>query len=633
MKPLFLSSLRLNAIVGGLIFLSSTAFARQGAPPAGPRFTKTETMVEMRDGTHLHTMILAPSGANSPLPLLLLRTPYGIGFGPAMVTQDYLKDLAADGYIFVFQDIRGRFKSEGRFVMSRPPRDKTDPKSIDESTDTYDTIDWLVKNIPNNNGRVGMLGISYGGWLTIMGMLDPHPALKAISPQASPADQFLGDDFHHNGAFRLSYGFEYVAMMETSKVNFAFKFDRNDTFDWYLQLGALRHVNEKYFHGKMPTWNDFIAHPNYDEFWQKQAFAPYLQRVTVPTLHVAGWWDQEDFYGELKAYELLEKHDKKNQNFLVVGPWNHGGWSHGPGQSLGKIPFGSPTAKYYRENIQAPWFAHFLKDKGKLDQPEALLFETGSNKWISYPEWPPRQAITMRPLYLRSGGRLSFDLPPASSDPFDSYVSDPANPVPYRPRPIEPTYPGPGWPVWEVQNQRFAQERADVLSYETDPLLEDVTIAGDLGTELFAATTGSDSDWIVKLIDVYPDNNPKAGALSGYELMVSGEVLRGRFRHGFTKPEAIVPGKVEKYAVGLHWRDHCFQKGHKIMVQVQSTWFPVIDRNPQKFVDNIFEAGDADYQKATQRIYRSGEQASHILLPIKQDTSRKDPKEESRGLR
>jgi putative CocE/NonD family hydrolase len=462
-----------------------------------------------------------------------------------------------------------------------------------------------------------MLGISYGGWLTVMGTLDPHPALKAVSPQASPADQFLGDDFHHNGAFRLSYGLEYVALMETSKVNFSFKFDTKDTFDWYLKLGALSNVNEKYFHGKMPTWNDFVAHPNYDSFWQKQAFVPYLNRVTVPTLNVAGWWDQEDYYGELKVYELLEKHDKKNQNFLVIGPWNHGGWSQGPGQSLGKIPFGSSTGKYYREKVQAPWFAYYLKDQGKNDEPEALIFETGSNQWLRYSEWPPTHDVTLKPLYFHTGGRLSFDRPAGSeSSEFDSYVSDPANPIPYRPRPIEPTYPGPGWPVWQVQNQRFAEKRDDVLTYQTEPLSEDMTIAGDLTTELYAASTGSDSDWIVKLIDVYPQDE-KDSNLSNYELMVAGEVLRGRFRNSFEKPEPITPEKIEKYKVGLRWRDHCFKKGHKIMVQVQSTWFPVIDRNPQKYVANIFEAKDEDYQKATQRIYHSAAESSNIILPVK----------------
>jgi putative CocE/NonD family hydrolase len=622
MNPRHFPTTLRHLLAGAVVLLSAAALSL--AQALEQRLAKTEAMIPMRDGIRLNTAIYAPKDAKAPLPLILLRTPYGISRGATRNFQGYLKELADEGYIFVFQDIRGRFQSEGQFVMSRPPRDKGDPKAIDESTDTADTIDWLLQNVPNNNGRVGMLGISYGGWLTVMAMLDPHPALKAVSPQASPADQFLGDDFHHNGAFRLSYGFEYVAMMETNKTNTDFKFDRKDTFEWYLRLGALRNVNDKYFHGKLPTWNDFVAHPNYDDFWKKQAFAPYLTRVTVPTLHVAGWWDQEDFYGELKIYELLEKHDTKNQNFLVVGPWNHGGWSSGEGKTLGKIPFDSPTGKYFREKVQAPWFAHFLKDKGPLDQPEALLFETGRNQWVNHAEWPPKRDVTPRKLYFHPAGRLSFDPPPEKADGSDSYVSDPARPVPYRSRPIAPTYQGPGWSDWQVQDQRFVHLRPDVLSYETEPLAEDVTIAGDLVAHLFAATSGTDSDWIVKLIDVYPDDYSKEPSLAGYQLMVAGEVLRGRFRKSFEKPEPVVPNQVEEYAVGLRWRDHCFPKGHKIMVQVQSTWFPVIDRNPQKYVDNIFEAKDADYQKATQQVYRTPQYPSHVILPILQKAVRKD---------
>jgi putative CocE/NonD family hydrolase len=579
------------------------------------QFAKTDAMIAMRDGVRLNTAVYALKDAKGPLPFILSRTPYGIEKADGSL-REYLKDLAEDGYIFVFQDIRGRYKSEGQFVMNRPPRDKSDPKAIDESTDTYDTIDWLLKNVPNNNGRAGMLGISYGGWLTVMGMLDPHPALKAVSPQASPADMFLGDDFHHNGAFRLSYGFEYVAMMETSHVNFHFKFDKRDTYEWYLHLGALRNANEKYFHGKLPTWNDFVEHPNYDAFWKKQTFEPYIDRVTVPTLNVAGWWDQEDFYGALKIYELLEKHDAKNQNFLVVGPWNHGGWSGGEGKSLGKIPFDSSTGKYFRQKIQAPWFAHFLKDNGKLDLPEALLFQTGSNKWVSHEKWPPQRDVTVRRLYFHPEDKLSFEPPPNVKPGNDSYVSDPANPVPYRLRPIDPTYQGSGWYTWLTEDQRFVHRRPDVLTYETEPLMQDVTIAGDIVAHLFASTTGTDSDWIVKLIDVYPDDYSPAQNLAGYQLMVASEVFRGRFRKSFEKPEPIEPNEINEFKVGLHWRDHCFQKGHKIMVQVQSTWFPVIDRNPQKFVPNIFEAKDSDYQKATQRMYRTRKHPSHVRLPV-----------------
>ena len=397
-----------------IIAFIGPAFGLAQAPlPIAKLFDRTEQEIAMRDGVKLYTNIFVPKTIKGPLPFVMVRTPYGVeGRGPGML-QNYLKDLAEEGYIFVFQDIRGRFKSEGQFVMSRAPRDPKDLKAIDEGTDAHDTIDWLVKNVPDNNGKVGILGISYPGWLTVMAMLEPHPALKAISPQASPADQFLGDDFHHNGAFRLSYGFEYVAMMETDKVNTMFKFDRFDTYEWYLKLGALSNVNVKYFKGKLPTWNDFVAHPNYDDFWKKQAFAPYLNKVTVPTLNVAGWFDQEDFYGPLKIYELLEKQDRKNQNFLVVGPWNHGGWSTGPGDKLGRIAFDSATGQYFRAKVQAPWFAHHLKDKGKLAQPEALMFQTGTNQWQSHDRWPPKDAAAKK-LYFRGNGKLSFE-PPAKT--------------------------------------------------------------------------------------------------------------------------------------------------------------------------------------------------------------------------
>ena len=588
--------------------------ARTPDPAAG--FDVRSAMVPMRDGIHLNTTIYAPKQASERLPILFLRTPYGIGEWPGNALTVYLKELAADGYIFVFQDIRGRFKSEGRFVMNRNPRDRSDAKAIDESTDTYDTIDWLLANVPNHNGRVGALGVSYGGWLTVMAMLDPHPALKAVSPQASPADMFLGDDFHHNGAFRLSYGFEYVAMMETSNVNTNFAFDTFDTYDWYLSLGPLSNVNDKYFHGKLPTWNDFVAHPTYDEFWKKQAFAPYLTRVTVPTLNVAGWWDQEDFYGPVKIYELLERHDAQAFNSLVAGPWNHGGWARPEGNRLGNIDFENATSRYFREKIQAPWFAYYLKDKGTPPTSEATMFQTGSNTWKSYSVWPPR-TVSARNLYFQADRRLSFD-PPASNaaSAFDSYVSDPANPVPYRPRPVEPTYPGPRWPVWLVEDQRFADHRPDVLSWKTDPLTEDVTVTGNIAAHLFASTSGTDSDWIVKLIDVYPETYPKDPAMGGYQLMIANDVFRGRFRKSFEKPEPIVPNAPFEYVVDLHINDHAFQKGHRIMVQVQSSWFPVIDRNPQTFVDNIFLAKAADYRAATQRIFRTGRLPSHIALPV-----------------
>jgi hypothetical protein len=592
----------------------------QNSPDISDLFSKMDVMIPMRDGVSLHTEVYVPKNSPQPPPFVMERTPYGVvddDKGMAVKFGRY-RALVPDAYIFVFQDIRGRYKSEGQFVMLRRPRDPHDPHATDEGTDTYDTIEWLLKNVPNNNGRVGVLGISYGGWLTVMAMLEPHPAIKAVSEQASPADMYLGDDFHHNGAFRLSYGFEYAAMMETGKTSFHFQFDRPDTYEWYLALGPLSHANANYLHGAVPSWNDFVEHPNYDQFWQQQAVTPYLKKVTVPNLNVAGWWDQEDFFGPQKIYETLEKKDSRHWNYFVAGPWNHGGWSAGAGNVLGKIPFGSDTAKYFRQNVEAAWFAYWLKDKGHLPFTEALTFQTGTNKWETYDAWPPHHGIQPRKLYFQQSGGLAFDRPRESGgQAFDQYVSDPSNPVPYRHRPIQPTYPGGGWPTWLVEDQRFVQDRPDVLSWQTPPLTEDLTVAGDIVAHLFASTSGTDSDWIVKLIDVYPQEYSADPSLAGYELMIADEVFRGRFRKSFEKPEAITPNQAAEYVIDLHTNDHCFLRGHHIMVQVQSTWFPLIDRNPQKFVPNIFEATEADYQVATQHVYRSREYPSSVELPVK----------------
>jgi len=594
--------------------LVATAQKDKAEDKVAQLFIKTELMISMRDGVKLHTEIFVPRESREPLPFLLTRTPYGVtdDKGNNHYLDGSYNEFFSDGYIFVFQDIRGRYKSEGQFVMFRPPRGPNE--TVDEGTDTHDTIEWLLKNVANNNGRAGILGVSYPGWLTTMAILEPHPALKAASEQASPADQFLGDDFHHNGAFRLSYGFEYSSRMESSKTQFHFGFDISDTFEWYLRLGALSNVNEKYLHGKIPTWNDFMQHPNYDEFWQRQAVPPYLVKPTVPNLNVAGCWDQEDFYGPVKIYETLEKNDTQHLNYLVSGPWNHGGWARGAGRSLGKIDLGSDTATYFREKIQAPWFAYWLKDKGPLNQPEALVFQTGSNKWASYDQWPPRRNIRDRKLYFHPAGRLLFDPPEADSDDqFDSYVSDPAHPVPYRHRPIQQ---GVGWLTWLVEDQRFVHLRPDVLSWETEVLNEPITVTGRIVAHLFASTSGTDSDWIAKLIDVYPEVNEKDPDMGGYQLMIADEVLRGRFRNSFTKPKPIPANQVVEYAIDLHTNDHVFLPGHRIMVQVQSTWFPVIDRNPQKYVDNIYTATGADYQETTQRVYRSKQYPSYVAVPV-----------------
>jgi putative CocE/NonD family hydrolase len=598
-----------------LTFLPTTASPQQ--PTQDPRFEVQEVMIPMRDGVNLHTLVYRPRGQAEPLPILYRRTPYGVMRAARSFDSSY-KELVDEGFIFAFQDIRGRYGSEGAFVMQRPPAHTWDSGATDESTDAYDTIEWLVRNVPNTNGRVGILGVSYDGWTTAMALIDPHPALRAASPQASPADMWLGDDFHHNGAFRLSYGFEYAAMMETSNVNTNFSFDRYDTYDWYLTLGPLTNVNARYLNGKIPTWNDYVAHPDYDAFWQRQTVVRYLKTPTVPTLNVAGWWDQEDFYGPITIYDTLELRDREHLNFLVVGPWNHGGWNR-PGDALGPIEFGGPTGEYFRANVQAPFFAYYLKDKGRPPVEEALTFEAGSNQWRHWSAWPPRAETTERNLYFGANQALSFEQPTTGdSGAYDAYISDPAHPVPYRHRPIQATYfpAGSQWRTWLLEDQRFVDDRPDVLSWETAPLTRDLTIAGRVQAHLFASTTGSDADWVVKLIDVYPEDYSEDWDLAGYQLMVANEVFRGRYRNSYEKPEPIPANQVVRYDIDLHTQDYTFRRGHRIMVQVQSTWFPIIDRNPQTFVANIFEARADDYVKATQRLFRTAAAPSHVTVRV-----------------
>ena len=612
----------------------------QAPPSPADAFTVQDVMIPARDGVRLNTRIFIPKNQSGPLPFLMRRTPYGVEDSAGAFARAY-KSLADEGYIFVFQDIRGKFGSEGSFVMQRPARAPGDTKSLDEGTDTYDSIEWLLKNVPNHNGRVGMLGVSYDGWTTIMGAIEPHPALKAISPQASPADMWLGDDFHHNGALRLSYAFEYAAMMESGKDVQQFQFDRYDTFDWYLDLGPLANANRQHLHERIPTWNDFVAHPDYDAFWKRQTMVPHLLSVKVPTLNVAGWWDQEDFYGPLAIYEALEKHDSAGMNYLVVGPWNHGGWTR-TGEALGPISFGADTAAYFRDEVQAPFFAFFLKDKGARDFPEALTFESGTNRWRRWSSWPPRQAKTFSLHFgpgealtvpgdgnresgggsrsggaSREAGAAAGGTARASTD-FDEFVSDPAHPVPYRQRPIQATYfpGGSKWSTWLVEDQRFVDDRPDVLSWESAPLTSEVTIAGEVVAHLFASTTGTDADWIVKLIDVYPEAHPQDWTLAGYQLMVANEVFRGRYRNGIEKPTPIPAGQVQEYSFSLHTQNYAFRQGHRIMVQVQSTWFPLIDRNPQTFTKSIFEARDQDFVKATHRIHRSARYPSRVDVAV-----------------
>ena len=584
-------------------------------------YTKKTYMIPMRDGIKLFTVVISPTQHISPGPFLIQRTPYGSDFplpedSTISISQmGRFQPMAKEGYIFVFQDIRGKFKSEGIFEMTRPLYHLVDRTKTDESTDAYDAIDWLIKNIKNNNGKAGINGISYPGYLALDASVDPHPALKASSPQASPADMFLGDDFHHNGAFRLSYGFEYSYLVENDKLsNSDFPFPQYDLYDWYLQLGSLKNVNEKYYKGRLASWNDFAKHPNYDDYWKKTSTLTYIQTPQIPILNVGGYFDQEDLNGPQLMYSHLEKKDSFNRNFIVLGPWNHGGWENIKADSLGVISFGSNTAAWFQA-LEKRWFDYWLKGIGDGNFAEANCFQTGSNTWKSYDTWPPKNAV-IKKLYITKDHTASFTKP-ASDKGSVSYISDPARPVPYRSLPIEATYDeGSRWGTWHVEDQRFVSTRPDVVSFIMDSLSEDLTITGKVMAHLFASTTGTDADFVVKLIDVYPAFDTSNRTMSGYQFPVTMEVIRGRYRNSFEQPSPLVPGKAEEFIIDLHDINHTFLKGHQVMIQIQSTWFPIIDRNPQKYVPNIFEAKESDFIKATETIYCNQIYGTYIDLPV-----------------
>jgi putative CocE/NonD family hydrolase len=622
---------RLLRISLPLLLVIAAAAAQQAAPaPTAPPFTLKEVMVPMRDGVHLQTVILTPTNQQGPLPILFRRTPYGVpDKAPANIPASW-KELAQDGYIFVLQNLRGRFKSEGKFLLSSWV-DLKDPKATNETTDAYDSIEWLIKNVPSNDGKVGMYGVSYDGLTTGLTLLHPHPALKAISEQASPVDQWMNDDDHRYGALRESYDFEYAVMEQADKnSNTHFGFETYDTYEWYLNLGPLSNINAKYLHGSIPYWNDSVEHPDYDEFWKKEAWVNQLHASTVPNLNVAGFWDQEDPWGPWQIFRHAAESDPEHTNFIVAGPWYHGEWQSPKGDSIGLVQFGGhETAREFRENIQAPFFRYYLHGNGAKPAWQASTFQSGSNTWHTYPAWPPKEAKPTK-LYLHGDGTLSFTAPAAGGKEYREYVSDPANPVPYRQRPISPTYPGGDWRLWEVADQRFVDHRPDVLSFVSEPLDHDLTVSGPLEAKLMASTSGTDSDFVVKLIDVYPQDaqknawNPDAGpkphefaeSLNGYELPIAMEVRRGRYLNSYEKPAPLTANKPTAWDVPLRDHDHVFLKGHRIMVQIQSTWFPVIDRNPQKFVPSIYKATAQDFVPATQRIYCSPGMASHIVLPV-----------------
>ena len=584
----------------------------------GKLYVRSEAMVPVRDGVKLHLVVLRPAGSETsgaPLPMLLDRTPYGARGTNTSVNYDE-PELAASGYIFVYADIRGRYGSQGQFVMNRPVvhtmGNHTDPKLVDESSDTYDTVAWMIKNLANNNGRVGVLGVSYPGFLAMMAGVDHHPAVKAISPQAPMTDVWMGDDFFHNGAMRQTYVFDYAIGLESGKTT-TFPEASEDAYTYFLSHGNFAGAADAAKISGLPTIRHVIDDPSYTQSWQAMAVEKKLGKPEVPTLETGGYFDQEDMWGTQAEYAALraneDPNDPKHKVFLALGPWNHGGWE-GAGRSLGSLNFGQPTAVEYRKQIEAPFFELYLKDKPGFDLQDTASFRTGVNRWERYDVFPPVRGFTKVNLYMGSDGGLGTMPPAVQTEPV-SYVSDPANPIPYRERPIEPTYgKGSRWRPWLASDQKFLKDRTDMARFASPVLAEDTTVTGDVVADLFASTTGTDGDFVVKLIDVYPADAPEG--MGGFQSMVVDEIFRGRYRKSFERAEAIPAGKIEEYRWSLHAADHTFLKGHRMLVTVQSTWFPLYDRNPQTFVERIPVAPAQAYRAATISIMTSGQYPSHL---------------------
>lgn len=627
-----------------IVILAASAWMR--ADPDAPefnvkeRYTKYEYRIPMRDGKKLFTSVYAPKDTSRSYPFLIDRTPYSVGpYG----ADQYRKSIGPSeeferaGYIVVYQDVRGRYMSEGTFVEMHPHIDnKKSSADVDDSSDMYDTIEWLLKNVPNNNGRAGIWGISYPGFYTSASIIDSHPALQAASPEAPMTDLFMGDDAYHGGAFMLAANFGFYTffrpqpapVLPPKNFRFGFEYGTPDAYDFFLRIGPLSNVDPLYFKERNPLWDDQLNHNTYDGYWKARNLAPHLKNIHCAVLTVGGWFDAEDLQGPFSVYHSIKGNNPGIFNGLVEGPWVHGGWSRYDGNHLGSVGFASNTAKFFRSQILFPFFEQHLKAAGDAKLPEAYTFETGTNVWRQYSSWPPQNAQP-RTLYFREGRGLSFDPPAggASGDAFDEYVSDPNQPVPYI------SYPATNVPQeYMVADQRFAATRPDVLVYQTEPLEQDITIAGPVSPRLFVSTSGTDSDWIVKLIDVYPPDYPEAApanpsetppsdvapphiTLAGYQQLVRGEPMRGKFRKSFEKPEPFTPGKVEEVNFTMPDVNHTFRQGHRIMIQVQSSWFPLVDRNPQTFV-NIPGAQPADFRKATERVYRAKGQVSGVQVPV-----------------
>lgn len=603
-------------------------------------YTKREVQIPMRDGVKLFTAIYEPKAKTAKYPILLSRTPYTVApYGADKFRNSLGPDelFAKEGYIFAYQDVRGRYMSEGEFVNVRPNLANTGKTKIDESTDAYDTIDWLVKNVENNNGRVGTYGISYPGFYTSAGSIDSHPALKACSPQAPVSDWFHGDDTNHNGALFLAQNYTFfrsVGQPRPVPVNNNDYLkpwtgrDTQDGYDFFLQMGGLKETADSFEKGlgiRIPFWDELMQHPNYDQYWKDRNILPKLKNIKCATMTVGGWYDNEDLYGALQTYQSIERQNPGIFNVLVMGPWFHGGWARGDGDWLGTAYFGSKTSLWYRENLELPFFNHFLKDKGDISKiKEVNAFDTGANQWREYSTYNPTNG-TDTALYFTANGGLTFS-PDAlkTASGYGEYVSDPAHPVPYTQK-IALGYPRD----FMTEDQRFASQRPDVLTFQTAPLTEEMTVAGDIKPSLFVSSSGTDSDFVVKLIDVFPDDYkypegvkpPETSAYSvfqpgGYQMLLRGEPMPARFRNSFEKPEPLKPNEATKLNYTMPGITHTFKKGHRIMVQIQSTWFPLVARNPQKFMENYKLGTAADFQKATNRVYYGDKTTSAIILPI-----------------
>ena len=590
------------------------------------RYTKYEFRIPMRDGVKLFTAVYVPKDAAESYPFLIVRTPYSVRPYGADQYPKYLgpaRSFERDGFIFVSQDARGRFLSEGPFLEMTPHKDtKKSPSDVDESTDAYDTIEWLLHNVPNNNGKAGIWGISYPGFYAAAGIIDSHPALKAASPQAPVTDLYMGDDAYHNGAFMLEANFGFYTFFKPRTeigpppAAWPPRYDYRtpDGYDFYLRMGPLSNAR-KLLKDSSAYWNDQLAHPNYDDFWKARNISAHMKNVRCAVLTVGGWFDAEDLVGPRKIFRSVAELSPGTSSRLVIGPWVHGGWATTDGDRLGDVDFAAKNSEFFNDHILLPFFRQYLKDSGDAKLPTAYMFETGTNVWRKYDSWPPRNTES-RTLYLHDSGQLSFDPPGDARTSFDEYASDPNRPVPFI------DFPATEVPqVYMDADQRFAAKRPDVLVYQTPPLEEDLTIAGPVSPRLWVSTSGTDCDFVVKLIDVYPLDypnptpNPKDIQMGGYQQLVRGEPFRGKYRNSFEKPEPFVAGQPTALSFALPDINHTFRRGHRIMVQIQSTWFPLVDRNPQKFV-NIPDATEGDFQKATERVYRSKQNASAIVLPV-----------------